>query len=294
MNFIPLSINSKNEKNIMSTTVSISAADVNKLRQMTGAGMMDCKKALTEANGDFEKAIDELRKKGQKVAANRADREAKEGYILAKVSADNTKGYLVAVSCETDFVAKNQDFVNFVENVLNIAIQNNPADAEALKALSMDGVTIGDKLFDMIGKIGEKLEIARYEMIEAPRVVVYNHPGNKLASMVGLSSATAPEAAAKDVAMQIAAMNPVAVDKDDVDTATIERELEIAKDVIRQEGKPEEMVEKIAQGKLNKFFQENTLLNQAFIKEDKKTVRQYLDGVEKGLTVKVFKRVQLG
>lgn len=278
----------------MSTTATISAADVNKLRQMTGAGMMDCKKALAESGGDFEKAIDYLRKKGQKVAANRADREAKEGYILSRVNDAKNKGYLVAISCETDFVAKNQDFVTFVENVLQTAMDNNPADAEALKALTLDGLTINDKLFDMIGKIGEKIELSRYEVIDAPLVVAYNHPGNKLASMVGLSSATAPESAAKDVAMQIAAMNPVAVDKDDVDTATLERELEIAKDQIRAEGKPEEMVEKIAQGKLNKFFQENTLLNQAFIKEDKKTVRQYLDGVEKGLTVKVFKRVQLG
>jgi elongation factor Ts len=294
MNFIPLCINSKNEKIIMSSTATISAADVNKLRQMTGAGMMDCKKALAEAGGDFEKAIDHLRKTGQKVAANRADREAKEGYILAKVNAENNKGYLVAIGCETDFVAKNQDFVTFVENVLNTAMQNNATDAESLKAMTLDGATISDKLFDMIGKIGEKIELSRYEVIDAPRVVVYNHPGNKLASMVGLSSATAPEGAAKDVAMQIAAMNPVAVDKDDVDTATIERELEIAKDLIRAEGKPEDMVEKIAAGKLNKFFQENTLLNQAFIKEDKKTVRQYLDGIEKGLTVKVFKRVQLG
>jgi elongation factor Ts len=278
----------------MSTTAAISAADVNKLRQMTGAGMMDCKKALAEAGGDFEKAIDYLRKKGQKVAANRADREAKEGYILAKTNAEGTKGYLVAVSCETDFVAKNQDFVNFVEGVLNTAMKNDSSSADEVKALTLDGVTINDKLFDMIGKIGEKIELSRFEKIEAPKVIVYNHPGNKLASMVGLSSASAPETAAKDVAMQIAAMNPVAVDKDDVDTGTLERELEIAKEQIRAEGKPEEMVEKIAQGKLNKFFQENTLLNQAFIKEDKKTVRQYLDGIEKGLTVKVFKRVQLG
>ena len=278
----------------MSTTATISAADVNKLRQMTGAGMMDCKKALAESGGDFEKAIDYLRKTGQKVAANRADREAKEGYILSRVNDAKNKGYLVAISCETDFVAKNKDFVTFVENVLQTAMDNNPADAEGLKALNLDGVTISDKLFDMIGKIGEKIELSRYEVVDAPLVVAYNHPGNKLASMVGLSSATAPESSAKDVAMQIAAMNPVAVDKEDVDTATLERELEIAKEQIRAEGKPEEMVEKIAQGKLNKFFQENTLLNQAFIKEDKKTVRQYLDGVEKGLTVKVFKRVQLG
>jgi len=177
---------------------------------------------------------------------------------------------------------------------LNAAMQNKPADAEALKAITLDGLTISDRLFDMIGKIGEKIELSRFEMISAPRVVVYNHPGNKLASMVGLSSTAATEAIGKDVAMQIAAMNPVAIDKGDVDATMIERELEIAKEQIRAEGKPEDMIEKIAAGKLNKFYQENTLLNQAFIKEDKQTVRQYLDGVEKGLTVTVFKRVQLG
>lgn len=261
---------------------------------MTGAGMMDCKKALTEANGDFEAAIDNLRKKGQKVAANRADREAKEGYILAKTNDAGNRGYLVAISCETDFVAKNQDFVTFVEGVLNVAMTNDAKDAESLKAMSMDGVTINDKLFDMIGKIGEKIELSRYEVIDAPKVVSYIHPGNRLAAVVGLSSASAPESAGRDVAMQIAAMNPVAIDKDDVSTEMIERELEIAKDQIRAEGKAEEMIEKIAQGKLNKFYQENTLLNQGFIKEDKKTVRQYLDSVEKGLTITVFKRVQLG
>jgi elongation factor Ts len=276
------------------STATITAADVNKLRQITGAGMMDCKKALAEAEGDFEKAIDYLRKKGQKVAANRADREAKEGYIIAQTNAEGTKGYLVAISCETDFVAKNQDFVNFAQGILDVAIANNPADAEALKALPFDGATVNDKVFDMVGKIGEKIELSRYEMIEAPKVIAYNHPGNRLASMVGLSSASAPESAGKDVAMQIAAMSPVAIDKGDVDSATIERELEIAKEQIRAEGKPEEMVEKIAAGKLNKFYQESTLLNQAFIKEDKKSVGQYLDSVEKGLTVSVFKRVQIG
>ena len=276
------------------STATISAADVNKLRQMTGAGMMDCMKALAEAEGDFEKAIDHLRKKGQKVAANRADREAKEGYILAQSNAEGTVGYLVAISCETDFVAKNQDFVNFAQGILDVAMANSPADADALKALPLDGATVNDKIFDMVGKIGEKIELSRYEMISAAKVIAYNHPGNRLAAMVGLSSASAPENAGKDVAMQIAAMNPVAIDKDDVDSATIERELEIAKEVIRQEGKPEEMVEKIAAGKLNKFYQESTLLNQNFVKEDKKTVRQYLDGVEKGLTVSVFKRVQIG
>ncbi len=278
----------------MSTTAPVSAADVNKLRQMTGAGMMDCKKALAEAGGDFEQAVDYLRKKGQKVAANRADREAKEGYIIAKTNAAGTEGYLISLSCETDFVAKNQDFVNFAEGILDIAMKNDPADIDALKALPMDGTTINDKLFDMIGKIGEKIELSSYAKITAPKVVVYNHPGNRLASMVGLSSASADATAGKDVAMQIAAMNPVAIDKEDVDSSVIERELEIARDLIRQEGKPEEMVEKIAAGKLNKFYQENTLLNQAFVKEDKKTVKQYLDGVEKGLTVTVFRRVQIG
>jgi elongation factor Ts len=276
------------------STATITAADVNKLRQITGAGMMDCKKALAEAEGDFEKAIDYLRKKGQKVAANRADREAKEGYIIAQTNAEGTRGYLVAISCETDFVAKNQDFVNFAQGILDVAMANSPADAEALKALPFDGATVNDKVFDMVGKIGEKIELSRYEMIEAPKVIAYNHPGNRLASMVGLSSATAPESSGKDVAMQIAAMSPVAIDKGDVDSATIERELEIAKEQIRAEGKPEEMVEKIAAGKLNKFYQESTLLNQAFIKEDKKSVGQYLDSVEKGLTVSVFKRVQIG
>jgi elongation factor Ts len=278
----------------MSTTATISAADVNKLRQMTGAGMMDCKKALLEAGGDFEKAIDELRKKGQKVAAARADREAKEGYIIAKTNADATKGYLVAVSCETDFVAKSPDFIKFPNDVLDIAMKNNPADIDALKALPMDGVTVGDKLIDQVGKIGEKIEITRYEVIEAPKVVIYIHPGNRVVSMVGMSTATAPVEAAKDVAMQIAAMNPVALDKDDVDQKTLDREIEIGKEQARAEGKPENMIEKIALGKLNKFYTESTLLNQSFIKDANKSIRQYLDGAEKGLTVKAFKRVQIG
>jgi elongation factor Ts len=278
----------------MSTTVSISAADVNKLRQITGAGMMDCKKALIEANGDFEKAIDELRKKGQKVAANRADREAKEGYIAARTNSENNKGWLISLSCETDFVAKSADFIRFAEDVLNIAIQNNPASIEALKSLPMEGVTVGDKLIDLIGKIGEKIEITNYEVLEAPRVVVYIHPGNKVVSMVGLNKAANTEEAGKNIAMQVAAMNPVAIDKDDVDQKTLEREIEIGKEQARAEGKPENMIEKIAMGKLNKFYQESTLLNQAYIKEDKKTVRQYLESIDKDLTVTGFKRVQLG
>ncbi len=276
------------------STITISAADVNKLRQQTGAGMMDCKKALMEAEGDFEKAIDYLRKTGQKVAANRADREAIEGYIIAKTNDAGTKGFLIGLSCETDFVAKSADFVKFADELLATAIANNPTTIEELKALKMGDITVGDKLFDIIGKIGEKIDISAYDVIEAPKVVIYIHPGNKVVSMVGLSSATAPAETGKDVAMQIAAMNPVAIDKGDVDARTLEREIEIGKDQARAEGKPEEMLEKIAQGKLNKFYKENTLLNQQFIKEDKMDIRQYLEKTEKGLTVKVFRRVQIG
>jgi elongation factor Ts len=276
------------------STVTISASDVNKLRMQTGAGMMDCKKALTEAEGDFEKAIDYLRKKGQKVAANRADKEAKEGYVIAKTNADATAGYLIGLSCETDFVAKSADFIKFADDLLNVAVTNNIRDIDALKAAPMDGLTVNDKLFDIIGKIGEKIDINAYEVIEAPRVVIYIHPGNRVVSMVGMSSASASADAGKDVAMQIAAMNPVAIDKSDVDARTLEREIEIGKEQARAEGKPEEMLEKIAQGKLNKFYKEMTLLNQQFIKDDKIDIRTYLDKTEKGLTVKVFRRVQIG
>ena len=276
------------------STVTISAADVNKLRMQTGAGMMDCKKALMEANGDFEQAIDYLRKKGQKVAANRADKEAKEGYLLAKTNADGTKGYLIGLSCETDFVAKSADFVSFVEELLNVAIAGDAKDIDSLKAMKMGDVTVNDRLFDIIGKIGENIQITAYEVVEAPKVVIYIHPGNRVVSMVGMSSATASSEVGKDVAMQIAAMNPVAVDKADVDSRTLEREIEIGKEQARAEGKPEEMLEKIAQGKLNKFYKESTLLNQQFIKDDKIDIRQYLEKSEKGLTVKLFRRVQIG
>lgn len=276
------------------STVTISAADVNKLRMQTGAGMMDCKKALMEANGDFEQAIDYLSKKGQKVAANRADKEAKEGYILAKTNDDATKGYLVALSCETDFVAKSADFVKFADDLVNVAVSTNANSIDDLKSQKMGDLTVADKLFDIIGKIGEKIDITAYEVIEAPKVVIYIHPGNKVVSMVGMSTGTAASDVAKDVAMQIAAMSPVAIDKDDVDSRTLEREIEIGKEQARAEGKPEEMLEKIAQGKLNKFYKENTLLNQQFIKDDKMDIRTYLDKTEKGLTVKVFRRIQIG
>lgn len=276
------------------STITISAADVNKLRLQTGAGMMDCKKALMEAEGDFEKAIDYLRKTGQKVAANRADRDAKEGYIIAKTNDAANKGYLIGLSCETDFVAKSADFVKFADELLSVAITTNVRSIEELKEMKMGDSTVNNKLFDIIGKIGEKIDITSYEVIEAPKVVIYIHPGNKVVSMVGLSSASAPAEIGKDVAMQIAAMNPVAIDKNDVDSKTLEREIEVGKEQARAEGKPEEMLEKIAQGKLNKFYKENTLLNQQFIKEDKIDIRQYLEKTEKGLTVSVFRRVQIG
>ena len=275
------------------STVTISAADVNKLRKQTGAGMMDCKKALMEANGDFDQAIDFLRKKGQKVATNRADRETNEGYILAKTNDDATKGYLVGLSCETDFVTMSEDFTSFVSDLLDLVIANNVTTSEELKALPMGENTVAEKLLDMIGKIGEKIDIAALEVIEAPQVVVYIHPGNKVVSVVGMSTPNSGSAG-KDVAMQVAAMKPVALDKDDVDSKTIEREIEVGKEQAREEGKPEAMLEKIAMGKLNKFYKENTLMNQQFIKEDKMDVRTYLDKVEKGLTVKVFRRVQMG
>ncbi|MBL7927090.1 MAG: elongation factor Ts [Bacteroidia bacterium] len=276
--------------------MTISAADVNKLRQQTGAGMMDCKKALTEANGDFEAAIDYLRKKGAKVAANRSDRDAKEGYIIAKTNDDATQGYLIALNCETDFVAKNADFTKFANDVLDAAIKNNATTVDAIKDMAFEGVTVADKLLDMVGKIGEKIEVSRFENVNAPRVIVYNHPGNRLAAIVGLNVATVSnvDEIGKNVAMQIAAMSPVAIDKDDVDAKTLEREIEIGKEQARAEGKPENMIEKIAMGKLNKFYQENTLLNQSYIKEDKLSVRQYLTEIDKNLTVTAFKRVQLG
>ena len=277
------------------STVAISAGDVNKLRQQTGAGMMDCKKALTEANGDFEAAIDILRKKGQKIAANRQDREAKEGYVYGKVTADGKTGVVVAVCCETDFVAKNADFIKYGESILELAVANKPASADDLKNLKLGNQTVGESLIEQMGKIGEKIDVVDYQLVNSDKVIVYNHPGNKLASMIGFNSAPAGiDDAGRDVAMQTAAMATVAIDKDDVDAKTLEREIEIGKDQARQEGKPENMIEKIALGKLNKFYNEYTLLNQVFIKDEKKTVRQYLESIDKNLKVTAMKRVKLG
>lgn len=274
-------------------TMTITAADVNKLRQQTGAGMMDCKKALTEANGDFEAAIDYLRKKGQKIAVNRSDKEANEGIVLAKATADGKRGVMIKVNCETDFVAKTADFINFANTLLDLAIAKNPDSIENFKTLPLDNLTVNDRFLDMMGKIGEKIDLSRYEVIEAATVVVYNHPGNKLASMVGFNHADA-NVVGKEVAMQIAAMNPVAIDKADVDPRMLEREIEIGKEQARQEGKPEAMIDKIAQGKLQKFYKENTLLNQNYVKDEKKTIAQLLGETAKDLTVTAFKRIQLG
>lgn len=276
--------------------MAITAQEVNKLRQMTGSGMMDCKKALTEADGDFEKAVDILRKKGQKVSASRADRETKEGVVVTRVSEDGTTGTLLSLTCETDFVAKNEEFGAFANTLLDMAVSNNCATVEEIHALPFADLTTAEKIIEMTGKIGEKIEISHYVVIKAEAVVPYIHSNGKLGVLVGLvnTGGSNVEEAGKDVAMQIAAMNPVAVDKDGVDATTIEREIEIGKEQARQEGKPEEMLEKIALGKLQKFYKESTLLSQVFVKDNSKTIAQYLDGVSKGLTVSAFKRISIG
>jgi elongation factor Ts len=271
----------------------IKAADVAKLRKMTGAGMMDCKKALQEADGDFDKATEIIRKKGQAVANKRADREATEGVVLAKATGDRKKGFIIVLNCETDFVAKNDDFIKFAESILDLALENQPANLEDLNSLSLSGKTVSDAVTEQIGIIGEKLELSYYDKIDAAQVTAYIHPGNKLASMIGLNQAVPDDQVGKDVAMQVAAMSPIAIDKEDVPKEVQDREFEIGKEQAKREGKPEQILEKIAMGKLNKFFKENTLLNQDFIKENKKTVKQYLQEKDKELTVTGFVRFGL-
>ncbi|MDR2979139.1 MAG: translation elongation factor Ts [Bacteroidales bacterium] len=273
--------------------MAITAADVNKLRQVTGAGMMDCKNALVEADGDFDLAIDILRKKGQKVAAKRADRSSNEGRIVAKTNADKTIAAMVTISCETDFVGKNSDFIDFTEKIIDAAMANTIKTREDLLTLEIDGRKVEDLLIDMTGKTGEKVELPEYNVIEAPCVAAYNHNGNRLATITGLNM-KGFEKVGHEVAMQIAAMNPIALDQNSVSQETIEHELEIARDITRQEGKPEDMVEKIAQGKLNKFFKENTLLSQEFIMNNKIMVAEYLKQANPELTVTTFYRFQLG
>jgi len=276
--------------------MNITAADVNKLRQMTGAGMMDCKKALQESEGDFEKAIDNLRKKGQKIAGKRADRDANMGYVAASTSADKTYAAVIMVNCETDFVGKTDDFIGFSKNLLDLGIANRIHSVAELMPMKIGEITVSEKLDELLGKTGEKIQVSHFEVVEAPITFAYNHFGNKLATIVGMNK---PEAnnvheIGHELAMQVAAMNPVAVDKEFVSQEVIDRELEIGKDQARQEGKPEEMVDKIAQGKLQKFFKEMTLLNQDFVKDTKKTVRQYMADHDKELVVVGFKRLQLG
>lgn len=271
----------------------ITAAEVNKLRQTTGAGMMDCKKALVEADGDFEKAIEILRKKGQKVAANRADRESSEGAAIAKVNADSTQGVVISLNCETDFVAKNESFVTLANDLADLALGFD--NKEAFLAAPFSGMTVADKLTEQTGVIGEKIEIGSFEKLSAPFVGSYIHAGNKIATLVGLSANVDGAAeAAKDVAMQAAAMNPVALNEEGVDQSIIDKEIEIAKEQLRQEGKPEAMLDNIAKGKLNRFFKDNTLVNQDFIKDSKVSVAQYVKSVDSNLTVTGFKRVALG
>lgn len=276
--------------------MAITAKEVNELRKMTGAGMMDCKKALTEADGDFDKAIDILRTKGQKVSASRADRDAKEGVVFIKSNADATESVVVALACETDFVAKNDEFMTAGNKIAEIAFESNPASIEDLLALPYESLTVGEKLTELIGKIGEKIEVKYYERLSGEVVVPYIHAGSKLGVLVALENANGTDVidAGKDVAMQIAAMRPIAVSKDSVDQATKDHELQIGREQALAEGKPEQIVDKIAQGKLNKFFQENTLLAQKFVKDNGVTVEQYLDGVQSGLTVKEFKRIAIG
>jgi elongation factor Ts len=275
---------------------NITAADVNKLRQMTGAGMMDCKNALQENDGDFEKAIDYLRKKGQKLATKRADKDANEGIVLARTNEAKDFAAIFMLNCETDFVAKNQEFVDFTNLIMAKAIEKQPKTSDEFKALDLNGRSVMDNITEMVGKTGEKMELAHFEVICAPRVFAYNHPGNRLATILGLNKAGVDgiDQAGHEVAMQIAAMAPVAVDKDDVPSDVIEREIEIGKEQARQEGKPEEMVEKIALGKLNKFYKESTLLNQEFVRDNKLSVREFLSKMDKDLTVSTFKRFMLG
>ncbi len=274
-------------------SVTISAADVNKLRKQTGAGMLDCRKALMETEGDFEKAIDFLRKSGQKVAAKRSDREANEGVVIAKANADNTYGVIVNLSSETDFVAKNDEFISFAQEVADLALESKATTVDELKAAKMGDITLADKLLEVVGKIGEKIDIAKFEQVSSDSVAAYIHAGYRIGVLVAMNKAANDDVlgAGRDAAMQIAAMNPLGVDENSIPQETIDRERAIAIDQIKAEGKPAEMAEKIANGKLNKFFKENTLLAQPFVKDNGVTVSAHLNNVENGLTVTSFKRV---
>ena len=274
----------------------ITASQVNDLRKQTGAGMMDCKKALVETNGDFEKAIDVLRKKGQKVAAKRADRETSEGVVLSLTNNENNVGGMISLNCETDFVAKNSSFIELANSILMIALKHECADLDSIKSLDLDGsMSVNDKLVEQTGVIGEKIELSNYFIIKSDYVTGYIHPGNKLAALVGFdTSCDGIDELGRNIAMQIAAMNPLGLDESGVSEEIINKEIEIGKDLARKEGKPEDMLERIAQGRLKKFFKENTLLNQAYIKDSKLTISQYLKSAGCDLGIVDFKRVNLG
>ncbi len=279
--------------------VKISASDVKKLRDTSGAGMMDCKKALSESGGDFDKAIEYLRKKGQKMSDKRADREAKEGVVIALTSSNRNNGVIVRLGCETDFVAKNDDFVNFAKEIAEIALSKLPETTEDLLAMDYKGITIGEKIIEQVGVIGEKVEVSKYEKLVTAagegQVIPYIHMGYRAAVIVSFN-VEGPHIVepGKNVAMQVAAMHPIAVDKDGIDSAIIEKEIEIGKEIARKAGKPEELLEKIAAGKLNKFFKEKTLLNQAYVKDTKMNISAYLQSIDPNLTVVDFKHVSLG
>jgi elongation factor Ts len=271
----------------------IKAADVAKLRKMTGAGMMDCKAALAESNGDFDEAIDILRKKGQKVAAKRADRDATEGAVIAKVSADGKNGVLIVLNSETDFVAKNDDFVKFAHDIANTALAVNADSLESLKAAAYKNDTIEDEVTNQTGVIGEKIDLSVLQTIKGEKVIAYIHPGNKLAALVAFNKADFDEQVAKDVVMQVAAMNPVSLDENDVPQEIIDKEIEIGTELAINEGKPRDMAEKIAKGRLQKFFKESTLYNQQFVKDNKLTIKEYIKSIDKNLEITGFRRFTL-
>ena len=274
--------------------MSITAADVNKLRKQTGAGMMDCKKALVEAEGDFDKAIEILRKKGQKIAAKRGDNEIGEGAVLAATNADGNRGCIISLNCETDFVAKNADYVSFAQSILDIAVAQAPADKDALLSCAHpSGVTVGEEITNQMGRLGERIEVSRYEQVSGDAVVSYIHPGNRLSTLVAFNGDVESQVG-KDVAMQAAAMSPIALDESSIDQAAIDKELEIGKELAIKEGKPEEMAANIAKGRLKKWFKEVTLVHQAFIKNNKQSVADYVKEAAGGdRAITGFSRVSL-
>ncbi|MSP58351.1 MAG: elongation factor Ts [Flavobacteriaceae bacterium] len=276
--------------------MNISATEVNKLRQMTGAGMMDCKSALIETQGDFDAAVDFLRKKGAKISAKRADRDANEGAVISIVNEARSLGAIIELNCETDFVAKNEGFVSLARGIAGLALENKPESIDALKALSLNGISVSDRLMEEVAKIGEKIDISKYELLEGQNIVSYIHGANRMGVLVELNNipSDANFTAGKDIAMQIAAMSPVAINRESVDARTIERELAVGREQALAEGKPEAMIERIANGKLEKFYKDSTLLAQDYVKDGSMTVEKYLASVEPGLTVNRFKRIQLG